>query len=102
MVPERDTADWPKQIADQVEHYVGLVHDKVTVKVVKGIRGVVFGVLGGIVGFSAVILLVILLVRVLTIAFFGRVWLAYLLLGAIFLVAGSFCMRKRHPRTTES
>ena len=102
MVPERDTADWPKKIADQVEHYVRLVHDKVTVKVVKAIRGVVFGVLGGIVGLSAAILLVILLVRVLTIAFFGRVWIAYLLIGALFLLAGSFCMRKRHPRATES
>jgi hypothetical protein len=102
MVPERDTADWPKKIADQVEHYVGLVHDKVTVKVVKAVRGIVFGVIGGIVGFSALVLFVILLVRLFSILFFGRVWLAHLLTGAIFIGVGLLCMRKRHLPSVES
>ena len=102
MVPERDTADWPKQIADLVEHYVRLVHDKVTVKVVKAVRSVVFGLIGGIVGFSALILLVIMLVRLLTILFFGRVWLADLFMGVIFIGVGMVCMTKRHVPSTES
>lgn len=107
MVPEhdtaRDTADWPKQIADLVERYVRLVHDKVTVKVVKAVRSVVFGIIGGIVGFSALILFVILLVRLLTILFFtGRVWLAHLTTGAVFVLVGLICMRKRHQPSVES
>ena len=102
MALERDTADWPKQIADQVERYVGLVHDNVTVKVVKAVRFVVFGLIIGIVGFSALVLFVIMLVRLFTYLFFGRVWLAHLLTGVVFMGFGSFCMRKRHRPSTES
>jgi hypothetical protein len=102
MVPEHETADWPKQIADQVERYVRLVHDKVTVKVVKAIRTVVFGIIGAIIGLTALILFLITVVRLLTILFFGRVWLAHLLIAVLFIGAGSFCMRKRHQPSTES
>jgi hypothetical protein len=100
MVPQHDT-DWPKQLADLVERYVGLVHDRVTVNVVKAIRAVVFGVIVGLIGLTALVLVVITLIRVLTIAF-GRVWLADLLTGVIFLVAGAVLMRKRHQPSTES
>jgi Putative Actinobacterial Holin-X, holin superfamily III len=102
MVPERDTADWPKQIADQVEHYVGLVHDKVTVKVVKAIRGVVFGLILAIVGLTAVVLLIVMAIRVLSIAFFGRVWAAHLVVAVIFAGTGWICMRKRYQPSAES
>jgi hypothetical protein len=102
MVPDRDTADWPKQIADQVEHYVRLIHDKVTVKVVKAIRSVVFGMIVAVVGISALVLFVILLERVLRIPFFGRIWLAHMATGLIFVAVGSFLMRKRHPPRAES
>jgi|SRR6266850_88176 hypothetical protein len=103
MVPEHDTAaDWPKQIADLVERCVRLIHDKVTVKVVKAVRFVVFGIIGALVGLSAAVVFVILLVRLCTILFFGRVWLAHLLVGVLFLAVGSFCMRKRHRPSTES
>jgi hypothetical protein len=100
MVPRSDT-DWPKQIADLVERDVGLVHDRVTVKVVKAIRAVVFGVVMAIVGITALVLVVITVVRVLTIAF-GRVWLADLFTGVIFIAAGAVLMRKRHEPSTES
>ena len=102
MVPERDTADWPKQIADQVEHYVRLIHDKVTVKVVKAIRSVVFGLIVAVVGISALVLFVIMLERLLRIPFFGRIWLAHMATGLIFVAVGSFLMRKRHPPRAES
>ena len=102
MVPERDTADWPKQIADQVEHYVLLVHDGITVKVVKAIRGVVFGLLAAIVGISALVLLIVMLERIFRIPFFGRIWLAHMATGLIFVGAGWYLMRKRHPPPTES
>jgi hypothetical protein len=81
---------------------VRLVHDKITVKVVKVVRGVVFGLIGAIVGLSALVLFVILLVRLFTIMFFGRVWLAHLLTGALFVAVGLFCMRKRYVPSAES
>jgi hypothetical protein len=102
MVPERDAADWPKQIADQVEHYVRLIRDNVTVKVVKAIRSVVFGLIAVIVGVSALVLLVITFERIVRIPFFGRIWLAHLATGVIFIAVGSLCMRKRHAPRTES
>jgi hypothetical protein len=34
--------------------------------------------------------------------FFGRVWLAHLLTGALFVLVGVFCMRKRHLPSVES
>jgi hypothetical protein len=101
MVPQRDT-DLPKQLADLVERYVSLVHDRITVNVVKAIRAVVFGFVLGIVGATALVLVIIIMVRLLTIAFFGRVWLAFFLTGVIFIGAGAVLMSKRHEPSTES
>ena len=102
MASEQDGADWPRQIADQVEHYVTLVHDTVTVKVVKAVRAAVFGILCAVVGVVALVVFVVLLVRLLSMLFFGRVWLAHLLTGLLFIVAGAFLMRMRHRPSTES
>lgn len=101
MAPEPESGDWPKQIADQVEHYVGLVHDKVTVKVVKVVRAVVFGLLAAILGLTALVLVLVILVRVLTYLPGHHVWLAHLILGGLLVLVGIVLMRMRRQPSTE-
>lgn len=101
MAPEPESGDWPKQIADQVEHYVGLVHEKVTVKVVKAVRGIVFGVLAAIIGLTAFVLVLVTVVRVLTYLPGHHVWLAHLILGGLLVLVGIVFMRMRRQPSAE-
>lgn len=93
-------ADWPVQATDTIVSVVGQVRDKTTGPIITVARGVVYGTLAAIVGVAALVLACILAVRVLAIPveeWFGgtdRIWIVYLLLGALAMAAGFVCWRK--------
>lgn len=96
--------NWAPELADTVERVVGKVRDTATTKAVVVVRGLVFGIVCGLVGLAAFALAIILGTKLLqTLVNIGgwvdrdsSVWVSYLLMGGILLLAGAFCMRKRH------
>jgi hypothetical protein len=99
-MPDAVTSDWTVKAADTIDAVVGAVHDKAVVPVTTIARWLVYGLLAAIVGLMAVVLVAIALVRVLDIATGdGRVWIAHLITGGIFTLAGLFAWSKRATRS---
>jgi hypothetical protein len=96
--------NWAPNLASTVDKYVGMVRDRATLKVVVLVRALVFGLIIAVTAVVAVVLLVILgvglLERVVSlIANKGSaVWISYLVIGGIFLLAGALIMRLRAPK----
>jgi uncharacterized iron-regulated membrane protein len=94
-------------MADSIEGFVGAVRDKTTGPALTVARAVVYGTFAGVVALAAVVLFVIAAVRVLDVylpaAVFGEdhTWLAHLLLGLLFTIAGLVLWLKRRPRPAE-
>ena len=87
-------ADWTTDAVDALEQAVGAFRDKTVVPVQRASRVVVFGLLVAFFVIVAVFMLAIALFRVLVVIV-GDVWLAYLILGGIFVIAGAFCWTLR-------
>ncbi len=87
--------DWPAQAADSIVDVVGTVRQKTTGPALTATRGVVFGILIVIVAVMAVVLLIVGLVRL--VHNWVDVWLAYVVLGALFTLAGGLMWRQRAP-----
>jgi hypothetical protein len=91
--------DWTVKAADRIELVVETVRDKTTVPVQKVARGVVYGLVAAVMALLAFVLSVIGLFRLHRYLPFQpearRVWVTYMGLGAIFLLAGMFSWRKR-------
>ncbi len=87
--------DWTTDLLDRLDHYIDVVRSNTTDRLVKLARLVVFGLIAAIVGSMAAVLALIALVRVLDVLLPREVWLPYVVLGAIFLVAGLFFWSKR-------
>lgn len=85
--------DWPAQAADTIVDVVGTARQKTTGPAIKVTRGVVFGLLIAIVALMAVILLVVGLVRL--VHNWVDVWLAYVIVGALFSLVGLLMWRQR-------
>ena len=97
QVAARDD-DWTVQAADRIEGLVASIHSKTTVPLTTVARGIVYGLLAAFAGGTALVLSSIAAVRgidVLTGA--GNVWIAHLIVGMVFTLAGVFFWRKRHP-----
>ncbi|MEX1007041.1 MAG: phage holin family protein [Acidimicrobiia bacterium] len=94
-------ADWTTDAVDALEHAVGLVRDKTVVPAQKASRAVVFGFLVAFFVLVAVFMLAIALFRVLVILT-GEVWLAYLILGGIFVIGGMFCWTLRTSKAKDT
>jgi hypothetical protein len=98
-MPDAATSDWTVKAADTIDAVVMVVHDKAVVPVTTIARWLVYGLLAAIVGTMALVLTAIALVRVLDIVTGdGRVWIAHLITGGIFTLAGLFAWSKRSPR----
>ena len=93
--PERPAEpDWAQQTTDTIERVVGTVRAKTAGPLIKVARVVVYGALAAIVGIAAIVLLAIVAVRVLDLLP-GGVWVAHLITGSLFSLAGLLSWRKR-------
>lgn len=91
-------ADWPRQATEQVVKVVDTVRDKTTGPVLDTSRWFVYGLVAlGAVGIVGV-LAVIGAIRLLDVVLPRGVWLAYLVLGLVFTLAGTICWSKREVR----
>jgi hypothetical protein len=98
--PGPASGDWPAQAADTIVRVVGQVRDKTTGPIQKAARGAVYGVLAALLGIACLVLLAIVLVRILDSYVVGEdnTWLAHLIVGVVFLLAGSVLWGKgRQP-----
>ncbi|HUR24129.1 MAG TPA: hypothetical protein VMZ73_09685 [Acidimicrobiales bacterium] len=91
----QDDADWTKDLLDRLDRYIDVVRSNTTDRLVKVARVLVFGLITAILGTMAGIIALIALIRVLDIVLPREVWLPYMVLGAIFLVAGLFAWSKK-------
>ena len=91
----QEDADWTKDLLDRLDHYIDVVRSNTTDRLVKVARVLVFGVIALILGSMAGIIALITLIRVLDIVLPREVWLPYMVLGSIFLVAGLFAWSKK-------
>ena len=108
MTPYAETQpsgdDWPSQVADSIETFVGSVRDKTTGPLIAIARAVVYGTFVAVVGLAALVLFVVAAVRLvnnyLPDSVFGEshVWAAYLILGLVFSIAGLLLWGRRKGR----
>lgn len=94
--------DWSARATSTIVGYVDTVRGATTGKAMVASRVVVYGIAAGLVGAIIGAMLLVFLVRFLVIATSyvpavddGEVWLAYWILGAIFLIAGWILWRMR-------
>ena len=93
--------DWAARTADSIERVVIAVRDRTTRPVLQAGRAIVYALLAAMLGITAVVLLAILIVRLLT-AITGKAWLAELIVGAFFALIGIvlLVMRRRIAEAT--
>jgi hypothetical protein len=95
--------DWATTTADTIERLVDSVRSKTAEPAERVARFVVYGTLATIVGVAAGVLATVALFRgivvLLDVVWQPEVWLAYLILGGMFLLAGMFLWRKRTTKT---
>ena len=99
--PPRSSDDWPTQAADTIERVVGTVRDKSAVPLERVARLAVYGTLAGILGIFALVLVAIAAVRLLDVVLPEDVWVAHLVVGGIFTLAGLFLWSRRRSRRHE-
>lgn len=90
-------ADWPAQATDTIINLVDQVRAKTTGPALTAARGAVYGLIVAVLAVVIGVLFVIFAVRLLDELLPSGVWLPYLLIGAIFTVAGAFVFQRRHP-----
>ena len=87
---------WPAQAADTIVGAVDTVRDKTTGPIQTAARGLVYGILAAVLGTVVLVLVIVGAVRLLdAVQPWGNVWLPYLELGLVFLVAGVLVFRRR-------
>lgn len=92
--------DWAAQLTEKVGQLVELVRDHTVRPVQKVVRAAIFGALAFSVVIFVLVAFVIGFIRLLNNEVFAqRVWASYLLIGGIFVVAGTLISRMRHSRT---
>ena len=87
--------DWTDQVTDLVVDLVDSVRDKTTGPILKGARGVVYGLIA---------FLMVIVIGIVGLAFGGRAisllpideWISYLILGILFCLGGFLLWSKRY------
>ncbi len=94
--------DWPARASATIVEYVGTVRDKTTGPALAASRNLVYLLAIGLISIIVAILGLVLIVRLLVVATGyvpsvdpGETWLAYLIIGAIFVLMGSWLWRKK-------
>ena len=81
---------------DTIDTVVATVNEKAIRPAVVASRAVVFGVIIAVMALTVLVLLCVGFVRITTVYLFdGKVWISYLVLGAIFCAGGTFAYTKR-------
>jgi len=96
--PPPDSGDWASQVADTVEHVVGVVRSNTVDRLDKLVRLLVFGLLASTMMMVAFVLVAIAAVRLLDVVLDKGVWLPDVLLGAIFTLLGTLAWSKKSAR----
>ena len=96
-------ADWTTDAVDTLERVLAVVRDKTVVPAQKATKAVVYGLLVAFLVLTALFMLALAVFRGLVVLT-GDVWLAYLVLGGIFVIAGAFlwARRNRKPESKEA
>ena len=98
-LPGSSTADWPRKAVAAIDRVVDAVHDKAVRPLALVARAVVFGLLVVALGTVVLVLLSVGFMRLLNVyAFEHRVWISYLVVGAVFSLGGIFAWTKRFSR----
>ena len=85
-----------RRAADAIVNVVGAVRDNTTGRITTIARAVVFGFFAVVLGLAVAVMLIIAAIRLLDEALPSGVWLAYLVLGVVMVVAGALVFRKRN------
>lgn len=88
--------EWPAKAADAIVNVVGVVRDNTTGRITTVARGLVFGLFAAVLGTAVFVMLIIAAIRLLDEALPSGVWLAYLVLGVVVVIAGALVFRKRN------
>jgi hypothetical protein len=81
-----------------VDHVLDVVHDRVLRPIILTARVAAYGLIIALAALVFVVVIVIGFVRLLDIyAFNGRVWISYLAVGVLSLIAGLIIWRRRRP-----
>ena len=96
MADHNFTDDLSNRALDTIDTVVAAVNDKAVRPAIVAARAVVFGVIIGVIAMTVVVLLSVGFIRLTTVYLFDhRVWISYLVLGAIFCGVGRFAYSKR-------
>ena len=97
--------DWASKVSGLVVDKVDAVRNKTTGPALKASRYLVYSIAIGLIGIIALVVGFILLVRLLVVATGqfsfvsnGESWLAYLIIGFVFVLLGSLLWRKKENR----
>jgi hypothetical protein len=99
--------DWVSEATQTIERVIDGVRDKAVVPLTTVARALVYGLLAMIVAVAAIVIFAIALVRILDIyldyipAISEGVWVADLVAGAIFVLAGLFLWSKRSTKAKQ-
>ena len=101
-----DSKDWGVTAADKIEGVIDSVRDKAVVPLTTAARAIVYGLLAAIVGLVALVLVIAGLIRLLNVYLSNipgvsdGIWVTYLVLGTVFVLAGLFVWSKRTAKAT--
>lgn len=94
--------DWPAKATATIVNYVGTVRDATTGKALVASRTAVYALAMALIGVVLAVLLLLIVIRLLvTLTGYlpfveaGETWLAYYLLGGIFLIGGVILWRRK-------
>ncbi len=90
-------SDWTTDAADAIERTVALLRDRTVEPAHALTKAIVYGLLGAIMLVPAGVLLTVALFRVSIVIAQGYVWLAWMIVGGIFMALGALCWAIRNP-----
>ena len=98
--------DWAATTADAIERAVQSVRAKTADPLERVARLVVYGLLAAVIGIAITVLLAVAafrgLVELIDVFWQHEVWLAYVIAGGIFVLAGLFTWTRRTPKNEKS
>ncbi|MGQ0744712.1 MAG: hypothetical protein ACT4OS_10350 [Acidimicrobiales bacterium] len=95
--PSGSEADWAANLAQRIQSLFDGLRLRTTDRLVGLAKGVVFGLASLILAAAAGLLALIGLLRAMDLILPSGVWLAYVVLGSLFVAAGSVLWSKRGP-----